>query len=782
MPSKSGSKKGSKKSPQNAPTTTAPGRGAEFVARPDAVAQQLLAVPTERGQFRELLLANPNYFGTLKSSPFKPVKPMPSNTTYEELMCVGLNPQLDQLEAVVYLKRNNGYGSGVCGSGTPEYVRFYLTYDNGATWEDAGVVSFTAYDLPGPMPVEFAVTLLTDVRKRLCSRPQLPRVRAILSWNQMPTANSPGFVPVWGNVREAVVQAEPLRLRPWVFPLIELQSVFADLQLAPDVLNVLNQSLTLASAQPVALKASELHASYSGKNVPDHRTLFPVIRKQLSLPSVAPPSPLLTAAAAVAPLQPTVLGPPGVMDFAQLIDIQGVDLSKIIGLIQQTDGNTNFEELRCVGLDTNNDWLVGVLTVKLPNGYSGSLCSRGSREYVAFWVDWGDGAGWQHVGTTSVRVHDLNNIPPGGIQYAVIQPINTVHRRRPCNQGAVTARIRATLSWEEEPPAGNPNWVPTWGNREETRVLIKPGPQVIPGDVKMYLESVGGQPVCNINQTTGYGPGQSPFGGLVTITGLIPDAPDISSPNPLKYKVSVRQLSPPGPWQTVDNSFGVTVLEGGGGSIPVMSSMTQSVDADGYYTYIEDMNTTGAGWRTVYGRVLAHWYTAAPMDGMWQIKVEVKDHLGNIYPAAIILCSADGTTRQNVKLHLEQDPPEIGLKITGFTRPGLTGIQPVSNCATLQVGDTIHGEYKALDEHFGSLSLTLQPDDHLKGAVVIPAARSFPVVPTTGETGTWTINTTPMDPCGYTLRLSVSDRTLVNNGGSHWSNEEYIGFCLKAKP
>ena len=39
-------------------------------------------------------------------------------------------------------------------------------------------------------------------------------------------------------------------------------------------------------------------------------------------------------------------------------------------------GDTNFEELTCLGLNPNptEEALIGTLTVKLPNGYSGGLC------------------------------------------------------------------------------------------------------------------------------------------------------------------------------------------------------------------------------------------------------------------------------------------------------------------------------------------------------------------------------------------------------------------------
>src|SRR6185295_16488398 len=97
--------------------------------------------PRERETFKSLLLSNPNYFGNLKDSPLKAVLPITGNTFYEELGCVGYHPQQERLEAVVYINQPSGYGTDQCGPGTPEYVRFYLSFDGGATWEDQGITS-----------------------------------------------------------------------------------------------------------------------------------------------------------------------------------------------------------------------------------------------------------------------------------------------------------------------------------------------------------------------------------------------------------------------------------------------------------------------------------------------------------------------------------------------------------------------------------------------------------------------------------------------------------------
>src|SRR5260221_5321734 len=86
-----------------------------------------------RPHLRMLMLANPNYFGTIKKSPFKPVLNIQSDTAYEEIGCVGFHTQLSRLEAVVYVKQQSGYSGGICTNGSQDHLRFYLSFDNGVT-------------------------------------------------------------------------------------------------------------------------------------------------------------------------------------------------------------------------------------------------------------------------------------------------------------------------------------------------------------------------------------------------------------------------------------------------------------------------------------------------------------------------------------------------------------------------------------------------------------------------------------------------------------------------
>lgn len=75
-------------------------------------------IQVERLRFRELILGNPNYFGTAPESELPPVVELAADTGYEELTCVGLQPGLDQLEAVVQVKLNAGYSGPTSTSGS----------------------------------------------------------------------------------------------------------------------------------------------------------------------------------------------------------------------------------------------------------------------------------------------------------------------------------------------------------------------------------------------------------------------------------------------------------------------------------------------------------------------------------------------------------------------------------------------------------------------------------------------------------------------------------------
>lgn len=694
-----------------------------------------------RGQFRSLLLGNPNYFGNLPNSPFKPVQKTLSDKTYEEIGCVGFHPQLERLHAVVYVKQTSGYGGGICSNGTPEYVRFFLSFDNGATWQDQGLASFTTYDIPENKDrIEYAVTRRISPPRKFCFQNNLILCRAILSWNVVPPPD-PNFTPVWGEVHNTRIEIEGLKLFPLkdLFEAVKIK-VPHELDLAVD----LNQSIQAPVPKP--LSAKQLAEIYKGKAVEPHRFALTVLHQAITK---AGSTEMLMA-----------------KDFkSPLLDL-GIDFGKINDLLFPTDGSIFYEELECVGYDTNQDTLVGVIRVKKPNGYSGGPCTAGSTEYVTFWGDIdGNGTFETCLGTASVKVNDFTEIPREGLEYSVFLKADLTKYRHPCSKGAKLVRIRAILSWQVPAPCANPNYVPVWGNREETVIHILPG-DIIDGKFPI-LSSVGDIAVPDINGSgfatgvgieTGFLAQNSPFGGFINLSGKIVGGGAAS-----KYRVLIKPHGSP------DSSYVPLTNEPTGLKLalvtfpPLIINTNHIVHADalGYYPY-EDY----AADHFIDGNVLMRWFTGPAEDGKaFDLRLDL---------------STDGDPAHDihgnvVTVHVDNKDPEVDLTID----LGVGG-----ECADFPLNTTFTGTYKAKDEHFHSFTFVVEPTGPANGVLPTPPSGASvfaggAIVDPGVASGTYSFVTTGMKPCGYALILHVWDRTNVNSGTSRNYNKDSVGFCLK---
>jgi hypothetical protein len=717
---------------------------------PPGTISSLEEIPKERRAFRALLVANPNYFGNLETSPFAPTLTLKGNTTYEEIKCVGFHPQANRLDAVIFLKQPFGYSGNICSGGSPEYVRFYLSFDNGATWVDQGLTGFTAHDVPasatGGNRLEYAVTVPCKPPRKWCSIPNIILARAILSWNSIPPPNAPTFKPVWGNVHDTHIQVDPTWIIKWadLFKLHEIK-ISAGLAASLD----LEQTLTAEPKQPLSL--AELHGLYKGEGVDPHRYGLAEIRKLIKTPELT--------------TLPHSLHAYGTLN----LDFK---LADVIAKLLATDGSTVYEELDCIGLNPNgmNNELVGVLRIKRKNGYSGGPCTAGSREYVTFWADFdNDGTFETCLGTASVRVFDLN-VPADGLEYSVNLPVNLNPYRRPCGDGPRVVPIRAILSWNEVPECGNPDWVPVWGNREETLILIPAGNPVIAGDYSPFLYDISNASVCSINQATGLAAGDRPFGGTLCISGEIPAALDETSPDTLEYRLWATQGSTTIP---LVEPITIAVEQGSGPGTAISYSITQSVNPDGFFTYREFGTPATGAWRRVSSpnRRLANWNTLG-LSGTWTIHIEAR-RAGTttpIYAAGTTLCLADGTTRTSVSVTLDQESPVASLTLTGYT--DATGFHAALPCGDFTKGVTINGTFDITDNMgVGSFGIALEPIGSVT-VVVDPGST------TTHVFGTWSIDTGGLPPCGYVVHLEAYDRTILNCGTS-WRDDVTLGFCLR---
>ncbi len=717
----------------------------------------LLQPERERSHFKALLLSNPNYFGNLQLSKLKPVKIIASNRTYEELTCVGFNPEFSRLEGTIRVKQNVGYNGDLCSIGSFEYVRFYLSYDNGLTWIDQGSTKINVHDMTGIKPLDYAVYLDINPKKMKCDIPNLPLVRAILSWNILPPVNTPNYVPIWGNVEQARIQIAPQHFFFWGDLLEQLQ--------LPEFTQPLFETVNpIASVQTPALNVGELHALYEKTDVPVHRYAFNYLQQIVSKHEGVPFTPTM----ALGSLS------------------NKIDLSKAIDAFIKLDGDTSYEQLTCIGFNTDQDMLEGIIKVKKANGYSGDLCSAGSREYVAFWVDWGLGGGWSYAGGTSVKVVDLGpSFPKDELYYAVFLPIKTAEYQQACEKGAKIIRLRGILSWATPPSTTNPNYVPTWGNHVDTHIQLKASTGVKTGVDVAGIEAVNVIPVGFIDSNgyvngdlNGVDPGGEmvdvPFGGLLEITGKITDfPPDVfgGGATPYKFKLMQRQISPSlGSWQPVTDTFYIGITEYIN-SIPTSLPLTkQEVDINGWYTLRDDAGGGPNPLRSVNNKRLAVWKTFG-LEGTYQIKIEAMN------PTTLATW-----TSNVVNVRLDNTAPTADFQITSGS----------GDCGDFNTGDIIEGTYATSDEHFSSMAFEIIPALGGSFTLPLPADRLFVGnggnVPTTGASGTWRLDTTGMPRCGYALRYHTEDRTIygyysdgINFTVSYTSltNIKDVGLCLR---
>lgn len=671
----------------------------------------------ERATFKGLILGNPNYFGNLSESPFQSVVSICCNTHYEELACVGYHPQQEMLEAVVYVYQPSGYGSDVCGPGSPEYVRFYLSFDNGATWQDQGMTSLKAFNIPegtaGGKRLEYAVTLPIDMPPKFCLFDPLIQVRAILSWNDPPPPNQPNWKPVWGNIREAAIQVQPFKLLPWP----DLINV-AKLKLPPAILEAIDLDVPIKTKAKV-LGAVELATLYQGKGVPVHRFAFKEIAGFISAQTAL-------SAAALSTILPGIKIDPSIVDL----------------IFPKTDGDTSYEELKCIGLDPNTpNTMVGVIQVKKPSGYSGGPCTDGSREYVTFWADFdGNGSFETCLGTAQVQVHDLSSIPPDGVYYAVRLPVDLNAYRQKCQNGPKVVRVRAILSWNAPAPCANPNHVPTWGNREETLIHIAPSTLAPPGMIAI----LGGIPTGHIDGFTG----KTTATAVFATNNLPPDS--LGRPCSFAGWVTVQGAPVDG------HSYVVEVSQDGAVWTPVLTNLIvtdQFGNTSEHQANPETNRFDYLPFKQNVNGLLAQWSTSG--DAKWYVRLSVYD--GN---------ALQGTNTRVIQL--DNTPPEVSINITAGS----------GDCGKFPIGAKLEGKFVARDSNLAGYSLGVLPGINDPDAVKLdPKSGLVETAPAPGDD--WSLDTAKMKACGYVISVVASDLTIVNSQGVGHHVPASVGFCLE---
>ena len=422
-------------------------------------------------------------------------------------------------------------------------------------------------------------------------------------------------------------------------------------------------------------------------------------------------------------------------------------------------GTPSFEQLECIGLDPGLSQLTGVLVVKQGAGYAGGPCTAGSTEYVAFWVDWG--LGLEFAGMTGVQVHDFTPVPAGGLRYNVFLPVDLLSHAKPCSAGPQTAKVHAVLSWNTPPSTTNPNAPIVWGNTLDGLILIPPGEEIGGGQQLPVLSAVGdvdtlfigadGRITSATTVTTGAYYADAPFGGRITLAGKISNA----TPG-LKYRI---MKAPHG-----SSSFAPVVNEPGGLTLDVSifsggswttAPQTFHADADGYYPY-QDYSTD----HSVQDNLLGAWNsTAADTGYAYDLRVDVS------------------------QAPLPDAQSSVVTVLVNNMSPVAVLTPTFGECGKVSPGEAINGNFTATASDFGSFSFTILPPGPAMGVVPVPPSGTSielgGAIPDPGVSEAFTIDTTGMQVCGYSLTLNVWDRTNVNSGETSNYNNASIGFCLQ---
>lgn len=693
-----------------------------------------------------------------------------SITHWEEITCVGFNPDKSKLEAIVSIKQSIGYSGGLCSNGSKEYVRFFVDFKDGSGFQDMGYTSFKVADIsevpPGPQhPLKYMTHLFIDDEKYRrflsCDNAVIPTVRAVLSWNSIPSTN-PNDVPHYGNVVNANIQLKRKRLIIWkdIFDALQVKEL-------PDWLKSINLKEEVKLPVPPLPPIQQLHAAYQKAKVPDHRTFFSAVA-----PSIKNGAKFKSLTS---------------YNLFELQKLQ-IDVKAIADALLKPAGQADvtFEELVCVGLNTPLDTLGAVIKLKKNSGFSGDLCTQGSQEHVAFWADWDNNGSFdQYLGTASIRVHDIANIPADGLYYNVDLPVNLTNRIKSCITPNVI-RVRAVLSWQSLPSTTDPNALNTWGNRLDSVVQIRPAQAA---KVEAELTHVGSvdrdliDPVSYLVNGDTSNPtmhNNRPYGGWVSFNGII----NRNGFNGIiKYKIEFKKLgAADSTYASVSTAENFQMIDFA--PDPNLEFTDTQTPADGWFIYKENP-AIGLYNETHY---LAGWSTAGLTDGAYTIRFTHTDALGfevvaDTFSVIINNQPMSVSATANVAVDTTKD---LDLVIDGGD------CHCYDKTAT---NHTVSGHLRAVHPYFAVWSLNLQPSSHTHGTIPNPASRYYDALPNAGDVGNlgditdngdenapWSVDVSAMDNCGYTVSLAAHSRVILNSNTTFpWYGVKAVGFSVTDK-
>jgi len=734
-----------------------------------------------RLRFKKILSINPNYFGNVTDEKIKAIHPavypISKKTKYEKLSCVGLYPEDNLLEAVIEVKLPYGYKGSLCTAGSKEYVAFYIDYNDGAGFTSTGAaVEVNVHDLSfvDGGHLFYAVRKPFIPKKYLkCDHPQLVKVRAILSWEKLPIG--PGYIPVWGNVVDAWVQIKPKTTWPFIHPIpaYEFKPVekFEVIKPLPEAKAKLPIGLVPYVGKFMITGDKEEIKELIDKSIEAEKKIKEegkVEEERFEFDKLTIKNPNYFGSISKSKDKDKILKavynlPSNTIKY--LLPELAINPEWLVP-VKPILYNTKYEELRCVGLHPEDDLLEAVIEIKVPYGYNGNLCTLGSKEYVAFYIDWGDGLGFQHVATSTVGVHDISAINSKHLFYAV--KANIASKLKECTVENIV-KVKAILSWNQDPAPFGPTYNPVWGNVLERYIQIRPKDGA---SVKCEIEIVNEVHTDDISQI-GSNKGLAikidssnnavtgiydrPFGGTIGCWGKI----NVPGANYYRFRYSDDNGVS---WKNITNKRIAR------NPLPWIATIERYPDIEGWFS-VSEYNIDVANYSL---SALVHWNSTGKNED-YILRLELADLSKNLLPG------------QSAEVSIQLDNKGIELFEFGGTPTPLPAEGVVvkdsngnyKKCDTFNGDDDIKifGNFK--DDYFRNFSLTVFGGNIAVSGVGIGSGRydsGIPGISYQGiigavdgglglEIGTLNLCTIPQSPgqvkCAYGIKLTVWDRAIV---------------------
>ncbi|MCK4763147.1 MAG: hypothetical protein KAW12_13205 [Candidatus Aminicenantes bacterium] len=702
------------------------------------------------------------------------VRVTPFNNKYEALTCVGLLPERDHLEAVIAIKQSAGYKGNLCQQGSKEYVAFYIDYMDGNGFVSAGApAQVRVHDLKAAAkgPIYYAVRkAFTPKELKSCKTPRLVRVRAILSWEKIPTG--PTFIPTWGNMLTKWVQIRPKPIKliymaekvPWEIA-TKIKPPELQLKLKKPVPPVF-KSYSLKMARADRSKKTALTPKLKqARN--DFKKLIAKNPNYFGAISTSKNPQVIKKSIAALPKS----------KFKNMLAAkQAVKFTPIFPISY----NIGFEQLRCVGLYPEEDILGAVFEIKRPSGYGGNLCAPGTYEYVAFYIDWGPG-GYRHIATRKVKVHDIPGVNGKRLYYAVQAKIpNIAAKLKSCSIENVVS-VKAILSWNHDPTPYGPGYKPSWGSTMTRRVQIRSTKPITTKCKITIVNEILRQPHINssglavdMDSTYPY-TFDRPFGGYIVCKGDL-----ISTAKYYRFRYSDDNGAT---WTTIKDKRRAVNLSTIPGSKPWKE--IGPVDDDGWFSkaaYDSD--------KTNYESTGLVYWRSHGKDGQYRLKLEVANLSKNIIPGQTdeLNLYLDNTNPEYFKFKdTPTDFPCVGVAVKNDS-----GV--FKKCGDFFGKDNINIYGNFYDRHFRAFSLVVFGGNISSSGKGIGSGP-----PNSGLNPTGTISrgnektgnrlkvlnlcTIPQRPkkvkCAYGIRLVVSDKAIVGTVSGYqfgWYNHRKAAY------